>query len=153
MFADHNGRGGAAERPNLPCPSLKLRQGPGEIWEIVSIQHLDSSGVIAIERSGTAGTPGVRAINRGVEPQSEMISMDRLRDGIARRGLLVQNAVRSRCWNGSRGHDERLDIEPAKEFPLTSSVGVGLDITLVPRHTKRPARLLNDKEIEFCLRR
>src|SRR5215468_7801069 len=61
---------------------LELRQRPPEVWEIVGVQNLDASGVVAIERCGASGAPGVRPIDGRVKPQSEVVGVDRFRDGV-----------------------------------------------------------------------
>jgi len=108
---------------------LELRQRPPEVWEIVGVQNLDASGVVAIERCGASGAPGVRPIDGRVKPQSEVVGVDRFRDGVE---VCVQDAVRGRCWHRAGSDDERLDVEASDEFRVASPFVVGLDIPLIP---------------------
>jgi hypothetical protein len=110
--------------------SLELRQRPPEVWEIVGVQNLDASGVVAVEWSGASGAPGVRPIDGGVEPQSEVVGMDRLRNGVEVR---VQDAVRGWRRHRAWSDDECLDVEPSNEFRAACSLVVGFDIALISR--------------------
>src|SRR5262249_4810897 len=101
-----------------------------EIREVVGVQNLNASGVVAIEWSGSSGAPGVRPIDGRVKPQSEVVGMDRFRNGVEVR---VQDAVRGWRRHRAWSDDECLDVKASNELRVASPFVVGLDIALIPR--------------------
>ena len=57
------------------------------------------------------------------------------------------------CRRATRRDDKRLDAEAADERSVALTVGIGLDISLVPGQAERRVRNLDDKEIEVRIRR
>src|SRR5262245_31412130 len=110
--------------------------------------------MVAIEPRDGAWATSRKSVLGRVEPQPEMVRMDRLgrrvRDSVRERWIVVDEG----CWLPGRGlrHNERLDVESPDELLLTFALGVGLDVALVPREAKRPVGNLNHEEIKLRLR-
>ena len=74
-----------------------------------------------------------------------MVRMDRQRCGIAGR---IFNTVRLRRGNTARRDDEGFDAEATDEPPFPIALVIGIDVALIPRHTKWAIRMLDHEEIE-----
>ena len=72
----------------------------------------------------------------------------------------VERGVQAGIWEWSIVEDNRrgratkcdregLDTEPADKTLMSAAVSVRLDVALIPRHTKRGLRNLDDKEIKL----
>ena len=116
-----------------------MPQGSKVIWksEGLGIEHLNASVVFPVESSNGVRTVGIFCVLRRVEPQTQMVSMDRFSCRTRRpiRKPIGRHIVKHyRRWHVTWGlrHDEGLDIEPSNEPLMADAVPVGLDITLVP---------------------
>src|SRR5215469_18609029 len=116
-----------------------MPQGSKVIREIggLGIEHLNASVVLPVESSNGVRTARVLCVLRRVEPQTQMVSMDRF-SFRTRRPVwkpVGRHIVKHyRRWHVSwrLRHNEGLDIEPSDELAVPDAVPVGLDITLVP---------------------
>ena len=103
------------------------------VRKIACIEYLDSSIVLPVKRShGIFGTC-LRRVLRVVEPQTQVVKLDRISDGI-HRGIRKRWVVEHERSVGGRclRNDESLDTEPTDEPFMTDAILVGLNIALVP---------------------
>src|SRR5690242_11389426 len=87
---------------------LKLRKRSREIRKIAGVEHLDACGVIPIERSYGGRAACLYCILRRIEPQAQVIRVDRCRCRIRGRIREGGTGVRGRGGGDIRRHDERL---------------------------------------------
>src|SRR5215472_17035498 len=118
---------------NMPQGSKVIREIGG-----LGIEHLNASVVLPVESSNGARTASILCVLRRVEPQAQMVSMDRFSCRTRRpiRIPIGRHIVKHyRRWHVTwrLRHDEGLNIEPADEPLMANAILVGLDITLVPR--------------------
>src|ERR1700730_17728385 len=128
-------------RPEMP-------QGATVIRETACVKHLDPRGVVAIEGCRVTWTSNIRCIGWGVEPQPNVIGVDRSWDSwIHASGGSIFRVHGLRHNSLTRRDYECLDAEAADKIPNAVSVSIGHDVALVPRQTKRFIWDLDDKEI------
>ena len=116
----------------MPKRSKVIREIGG-----LGIEHLNASVVFPVESSNGGGTASIVCVLRRVEPQAQMVSMDRFSFRARRpiRKPIGRHIVKHyRRWHVTWGlrHNEGLDIEPSDEPAVADAVSVGLNITLVP---------------------
>ena len=99
--------------------------------EVPRAEHLEACRMVTVEPCGYGRTTR-RHIQRRVEPQAQMIRVNRLRrrilTGIGERRLIVDDRRRPAALRD----DEGLQVEAADEDLLAASVTIRLDIALIP---------------------
>src|ERR1700736_5044120 len=106
--------------------------------------------MLPVKRSDRGRAARFHDILRIVEPQAQMISLNRVRHrilkGVWNTIRIVKRIARSRshAWR----HDEGFDTESADELTVAYTIFISLDIALVPRKAKRLVRHLNHEQVE-----
>jgi hypothetical protein len=107
---------------------------PVGVSELSGVKDLETRIVLSVEGCDDVWATCFYHVLWVVEPEAEMIELDRVCCGVVRciRGTpwVVERVV----WSGSNAgrHDERFNIETADELAVAFTVPVGLDIPLVP---------------------
>src|ERR1043166_2002050 len=102
--------------------------------------------MVAVERRGRPRAARLDGVGRRVEPQPQVIGVDRpKRDSFESVG---EHATRVDLWwdHGARCDCERFHAESSYESPSTFALVVCFDITLVPGHPEGCRRRLNNEE-------
>jgi hypothetical protein len=125
------------------------------IGELSGIQDLDTGIMLAIERSHRAGTTQFDDVRRVVEPDADVIHLNRISDGILS-GVWDSIGIAERIGrrrSDALGDHEGFNAEPADELGMAHTELIGLNVSLVPSHPKRLVGYLNHKDIEAGMRR
>ena len=124
------------------------------ITEIACIEYLDTSVVLPVKGGHGIWAACINRVVRVVEPQTQVVKLDRISRGI---GCRIRKLwVVERCRSGSGGwgrNDESLDTEPTYEPFMTDAIPVRLNIALVPGKAKWRLRYLDHKEIKVSVGR
>src|SRR5262249_9411115 len=129
---------------------LQLPKWPGIVREISGVQHLDAGDVIAVEGRRAVSASCRGTIRRVTEPHTEMVGVDRRGHGIRHR---IDARVRLRRRVDRLRDDKCLAAEDPHKLSTSTSVLVGVDITLIPGQAKGPRWDLQHEEREGCMRR
>jgi hypothetical protein len=104
--------------------------------------------VSAIKRRFGAPTARRFSVRRPIEPKPQMLHLDRVCSWVGRCIWKRPDWESVRRRSRPCRHHECLNAEAPDEVSHTSSVGVGLDISLIPSHAERSVGNLDYKKVE-----